>query len=189
MTSQTTSPTTSPVTGFVLTDRDGTQLLTITVPGIVVRLLTVAPVAIAVGALHRVAPDTLWWPSVLLVLMAVVSAALPDTGAGLVTLAGLAAWWLIAVRESEVWWGLLVACCGLVFHAALAHAAAGPPGCTPTWSAVVRLARRCGGVLLVTAGLAVVVEVAEEWGDPPTLVVGLTLALVGALPWLAASRS
>jgi hypothetical protein len=188
MTGPPLGPTTGPVTGFVLEDRDGTQLLTITVPGIVVRLMTVAPVVIAVGALHRVAPDVPWWPSVLLVLMAVVSASLPDTGAGLVTLGGLVAWWLISVEESAVWWGLLVACCGLVFHVALAHAAAGPPGCTPTWPAVGRLARRCAGVLLATVGLAVVVEAAEEWGEPPTLVVVLTLALVGALPWLAARR-
>ncbi|WP_183098520.1 hypothetical protein [Nocardioides pelophilus] len=173
------------MTGFALEDRDGTQLLTITVPGIVVRLSAVAPIAIAVGALHRVAPDALWWPSVLLVLLAVLSAELPDSGAGLVTLGGLAAWWLIAVPEPEVWWGLLVACCALVFHAALAHAAAGPSGCAPTWLAVLRLARRCGGVLVATTGLAAVVEAAAEWGEPPMLVVGLTLALVGVLPWLA----
>jgi len=177
----------SGVTGFVLEDRDGTRLLTITVPGIVVRVLTVAPVAIAVGAVHRVAPDdTPWWPSLLLVLLAVVSAELPDSGVGLFTLGGLVAWWLIAVPASAVWWGLLVACCGLVFHAALAHAAAGPRGATPTWAVVARLAQRCAVVLLVTGGLAVVVEVAEEWGEPPALLVGITLTLVGALPWLAA---
>jgi len=179
----------SGLTGFVLEDRDGTRLLTITIPGIVVRVLTVAPVAIAVGAVHRVAPDTPWWPSLLLVLLAVVSAELPDSGVGLFTLGGLGAWWLIAVPASAVWWGLLVACCGLVFHAALAHAAAGPQGATPTWAVVARLAQRCAVVLLVTGGLAVVVEVAEEWGEPPALLVGITLALVGALPWLAARRT
>lgn len=176
------------MTGFSLEDRDGTPLLTITVPGVVVRLFAVAPIAVAVGALHRVAPDALWWPSALLVLLAVLSAELPDSGAGLVTLAGLAAWWLVAVPEPEVWWGLLVACCALVFHAALAHAAAGPSGCTPTWVAGLRLARRCAGVLVATAGLAALVAAADEGGEPPALVVGLTLALVGVLPWLAARR-
>lgn len=176
------------VTGFVLEDRDGTRLLTITIPGIVVRILTVAPVAIALGALHRVAPDTLWWPSAILVLLAVVSAELPDSGAGMITLGGLIAWWLISVGEVAAWWALLVAACALVFHTALAHAAAGPPGCAPTWSTVRRLAVRCAAVLLVTSGLALVVEAAEEWGEPPTLMVGITLALVGVLPWLAARR-
>lgn len=181
---------TGPTTGFALEDRDGTPLLAITVPGVVVRLFAVAPIAIAVAALHRVAPpDTPWWPSVLLVLLAALSAGLPDSGAGLATLAGLVAWWLTAVREPEVWWGLLVAGCALVFHATLAHAAAGPSGCAPTGVAVLRMARRCGGVLAATAGLAALVEATEEWGEPPVLVVGVTLALVGVLPWLAARRS
>ncbi len=176
------------MSGFVLEDREGARLLTITLPGIVVLILTIAPVAIALGALHRVAPDTPWWPSLVLVLLAVISAEVPDSGAGLVTLGGLVGWWLISVQEPTVWWALLVACCGLVFHVALAHAAAGPSGCAPTRAVVTQLAGRCGVVLLMTAGLATVVEVAEEWGEPPALVVGLTLALVGALPWLAARR-
>ena len=122
-------------------------------------------------------------------LLAAVSAALPDSAAGLLTLGGMVAWWLVAVEEPAVWWALLVAGCGLMFHATLAHAAAGPAGCTPTWAVVGRLARRCAAVLLVTAGLALVVEVAEEWGEPPALAVGVTLALVGALPWHAARRN
>lgn len=176
------------MSGFVLEDRDGAQLLTITIPGIVGHVLTVAPIAIAVGALHRTAPDTPWWPSALLVLLALVSAQVPDSGAGLMTLGGLVAWWLIAVQEPVVWWALLVASCGLVFHLALAHAAAGPTGCAPTWPTVGRLARRCAIVLLVTVSLAVVVDAAEAWGEPPALLVGITLALAGALPWIAARR-
>jgi hypothetical protein len=179
----------APLTGFVLEDRDGTRLLTVTAPGFVVLVLTVAPVAAALAVLHRVAPGTVWWPSLVVVLLALVAAGLPDSGAGLVTLAALVAWWLIAVPEVLVWWALLVASCGLVFHVALAHAAAGPSGCAPTWATVRGLAARCGVVLLVTAGVALVVEVAEEWGEPPALLVGITLALVGALPWLAARRA
>ncbi len=177
-----------PLTGFVLEDRDGTPLLTITVPGIVVRILVVAPVVLALWALHRAAPGTPWWPSLLVALLAVISTEVPDSAAGMVTLGGLVAWWLVSVPEPAVWWGLLVACCGLVFHVTLAHAAAGPPGCRPTRAAVAQLAGRCSVVLLVTAGLATVVEVAEEWGEPPAAIVGITLALVGALPWLAARR-
>lgn len=176
-------------TGFVLEDRDGTRLLTITLPGIVLRLVAVAPVVTAVAAVHVVAPDAPWWPSALLVLLALASTLLPDSGAGLMTLGGTVAWWLVAVEEPAVWWALLVATCGLMFHAALAHAAAGPPGCTPTWAAVGRLTLRCSVVLLMTTGLALVVEIAEEWGEPPALVVGVTLALAGALPWYAARRA
>ncbi|RHW27954.1 hypothetical protein D0Z08_06625 [Nocardioides immobilis] len=179
----------SALTGFVVEDRDGTRLLTITIPGIVVRILTIVPVVTALGVLHLVAPETPWWPSLVLVLLAVISAEVPDSGAGLVTLAGLVSWWLLAVPEDTVWWALLVATCGLVFHVALAHAAAGPPGATPTWAVVRQLAGRCGLVLLVTTGLAVVVEVAEEWGEPPAVLVGITLALIGILPWLAARRT
>lgn len=178
----------SPVTGFVVEDRDGTPLLTLTVPGIVVRLVTVVPVAVALTALHLAAPDAEWWPSVTLLVLAVASAELPDSGVGLVTLGGLVAWWLIAVPEPATWWALVVSCCGLVFHVALAHAAAGPAGAGPTRAVVGRLAMRCTAVLLFTAGVAAVVEVAEEWGEPPALVVGITLALVGALPWLAVRR-
>lgn len=177
------------MSGFVLQDRDGTRLLTITVPGMVVRVLTIAPVVVALGCLHAVAPGAPWWPSLVLVLFAVLSAEVPDSTAGLITLGGLVAWWLVAVEEPAVWWGLVVSCCCLVFHTALAHAAAGPQGCSPTWPVVGRLAGRCAVVLLVTAGLALVVEVAEEGGEPPALLVGVTLALVGALPWLAARRS
>ncbi len=176
-------------TGFVLEDRDSTRLLIITIPGIVLRVVTISPVVTSVAAVHVVAPGAPWWPSALLVLLALVSTAVPDSAAGLMTLGAMVAWWLIAAEDPTVWWGLLVAACGLMFHAALAHAAAGPTGCTPSWAAVGRLARRCSAVLLVTAGLALVVEVAEEGGEPPALVVGVTLALVGALPWYAASRA
>jgi hypothetical protein len=179
----------SPVTGFVLEDRDGTPLLTLTVPGIVVRLLTVVPVAVALAALHLVSPDAEWWPSVTLLLLAIASAELPDSAAGLMTLGGLVAWWLIAVPEPGIWWALVVSCCGLVFHVALAHAAAGPSGSAPTWGVVRRLVGRSAAVLLFTCGVAALVEVAEEWGEPPALVVGITLVLVGALPWLAARRA
>lgn len=181
-----TVPSSGPLTGFVLEDRDGTQLLTITIPGVVVRALTIAPVAVAIAVLHRLAPDALWWPSLAVLLLAVGSAALPDSAAGLATLGGLVAWWLVAVPEPGVWSAFVVAACGLVFHVALAHAAAGPPGCGPTLAVVGRLAARCTGVLLATGGVAAVVTAAEDWGEPPALVVGFTLALVGALPWFAA---
>ena len=179
----------NPVTGFVLEDRDGTQLLTLTIPGIAVRVLTVVPIAVALAELHRVAPDALWWPSFALLVLAVGSAGLPDSSVGLVALGGLVAWWLVAVPEATPWSALVVSCCGLVFHVALAHAAAGPTGFGPTWAVVGRLATRCVAVLLATSGLAAVVVVAEEGGEPPAVVVGITLALVGALPWLAVRRS
>lgn len=177
------------LTGFVLEDRDGTPLLTLTIPGIALRVLTVAPVALTLGALHLVAPDTPWWPSLLILLMAVVAAELPDSAVGMVTLGTLVLWWLVAAGEPAIWWALLVSACGLVFHAALAHASAGPPGATPTLATVTALSGRCGVVLLVTAGIALVVDVAEEWGEPPAVTVAVTLALVGALPWWAARRS
>jgi hypothetical protein len=175
----------STVTGFVLEDRDGTPLLTLTVPGIVVRLLAVTPVVVTLAVLHRSAPDAVWWPSLALVVVAVGSAGLPDSVLGLVTLGGLVAWWLVAVQEPAVPGVLVVAGCGLVFHVALAHAAAGPSGFGPTRAAVRRLTARCAALLLFTGGVAAVVEVAEGWGEPPAMVVGVTLALVGALPWLA----
>lgn len=169
-------------------DRSGATLLTFTVPGVVLRLLTVLPVAVALGVLHALAPDVPWWPSAVIALLAVISAEVADSGAGLVALVGLVAWWLLAVEEPSPWWSLLVAACALAFHVALAHAAAGPSGCAPASAVVGRLASRCGLVLAATAGVALVVDVAEEWGEPPSLVVGITLGLVGALPWLAARR-
>ena len=178
----------SPVTGFVLEDRDGTPLLTLTVPGVVVRLLAVTPIVVAIAVLHRVAPDVHWWPSLALVVLAIGSAGLPDSILGLVTLGGLAAWWLVAVQDPAVPGTLVVAGCGLVFHVALAHAAAGPSGFGPTRAAVRRLTARCAALLLFTGGVAAVVEVADEWDDSPALVVAATLALVGTLPWLAARR-
>ncbi|WP_183095923.1 hypothetical protein [Nocardioides stalactiti] len=173
----------APVTGLVVTDRDGSRLLTLTLPGLVTRLCVVLPVFLALVVVDRLAPEAPWWPPLVLVVLAAAAAELPDTSVGLVTLGGLVAWWLHAVTGPSEWWALLVAGCGLAFHTALAHAAAGPPGCTPTWAVVRRLAARCTGVLLVTGALALVVEIAEEGGEPPLLVVGLALALVAALPW------
>ncbi len=181
-------PVNGPVTGVVLQDRGGTPLVTLTVPGIVVRLVAVGTIAVALAVLHRVAPEIPWWPSLATLVLAVGSAAMPDSAVGLVTLGALAAWWLVAVDEPAVWWALVVACCCLVFHVALAHAAAGPSGFGSTRAVVRRLATRCGAVLLVTAGVAAVAGVAKEWGEPPALVVGITLALVGAAPWFAARR-
>lgn len=178
----------SSVTGLVVEDRSGARLLTITVPGGVVRLLAVVPVAVAVLAVHRAAPGTPWWPSVLVVLLAMVAVAIPDSGAGLVALAALVGWWLVAVPDPSARSAYLVAGCGLVFHLALAHAAAGPRGCAPSAAVVGRLAARCGWLLAVTGAVALVTGVGEEWGEPPAIVVALTLALAGALPWLAAAR-
>lgn len=174
---------------LAIEDRSGTTLLTITVPGLVLRLVAVLPVAVALGALHAVAPEAPWWPSVAVGLLAVVAAELPDSGAGLVALGGLVAWWLLAAVDPAAWWSLLVAACCLVSHVALALAAAGPSGCAPTPDVLRRLAVRCGTVLAVTAAVALVVDVAEEWDEPPSLLVGVTLGLVGALPWLAARRT
>lgn len=175
----------APVTGLVLADRTGAPLVALTVPGVVTRLATVAPIAVALAVLHRLASDPPWWPSLAVLGLATAAAAFPDSAVGLATLGGLVAWWLVAVEEPAVWWAVLVSGCALVFHVALGHAAAAPAGASPSRGVVGRLAARCGGLLLITVAVAAFAEGANGWGEPPVLAVGLTLALVGALPWLA----
>ena len=125
----------------------------------------------------------------LVLLLAVASAELPDSGAGLLALGGMVAWWLVAVQQPAVWWGAA----GRRLRADVPRGTRARRCGSPGLHAHLGRGRSAGPALRSGAAghgrLALVVEVAEEGGEPPALIVGVTLALVAALPWYASRRS
>lgn len=174
------------MSGLVIEDRAGRRVATITLGRTLLQAAVALPVPVASVVTWSAAPSGApWWPVPVLAVLALGSAALPDSGAPLVTLAALCAWWLVAVPEPGTAPTLAVATCAVVFHLAAALAAAGPPGIASPPDVAGRLALRAAVLLAVAAALALAATAAEHRSVPPPLVVAVTLLLAGALPWLA----
>lgn len=171
-----------------LEDAAGRRLLTVTLTRVAVAAAVLVPAVVAIAVTWRLSVDLAWWPVPLLVVLLAVAAALPDSGIPAFFLAGLGAWWLAAVREPPVSATLAVAACLLGFHVAIAHAAAGPPGCEPSGAVVRSLLGRTAGVLVITAGLAVIALLVDDVSGAPPVLVAVTLVAVAALPWLVSTR-
>lgn len=132
------------------------------------------------------APGAERWPAAVVVALAAVAVALPDSAAGLLTLLGYGAWWLAADRHASWAAALVAALAALVLHVALAHAAAAPAGAVLRPAVVGALARELGMVAVATGLAALVVAAMDRsgWRAPPYLI-GVALVLIGALPWVA----
>jgi hypothetical protein len=175
-------------TGLAVVDRRGRRLGTLTWAGALTWLAVIAPIFAVAVWLTRVAPDTPWWPGPALLVLAVATAALPDSPTGLVTITGACAWWVVAATDEPLSGSIVVAAALLVFHVATAHAAAGPPGRTTDRASVLRLAGRSALVLAATTALWLVAMAAEGRVVVPPVVLGAALLTAGAVPLLGVRR-
>lgn len=169
------------MSALLIRDREGHRIGTLSA-GRVARWLTIvgscAMVAAQVVAVDRAGPR---WPALLLVLLAVASANLPDGGVPLATIGFAAGWWLVAVPSPAAGPATVVALALLVFHVATTHAATGPAGRDVAGRVVLAALGRTAAVGLGT--LAVGLGAATTTGrvDVPALVLALALAAVAAL--------
>lgn len=126
------------------------------------------------------------WPAFVVLALAMLAMTLPDSEAGLLGFVGYGGWW-VAVDRSASWGAVLAAAlAGLVFHLALAHAAAAPSGAVIR-PAVLRAVLGDAGILVVLTCVATLVVAAMRGAGvhAPTFVIGVALTLVGLLPWAA----
>lgn len=175
--------------GISVVDRSGHRLITIDKPRVLTWLAVVVPVLFAVDTLRRLAPEAPPWPLIAIVLLAVVAAGIPDSGAGLLVIVGYGAWWLLVAPYPGPGTALVIGLVLLVFHLALAQAAAGPPGCRPSAAAVGSLVVRGEAVAVVTCCVALVAAFGPGRLVSPAAFVGLSVLALASLPWLLARRS
>jgi hypothetical protein len=174
--------------GVVLLDREGRRLGVITLTGLVTALSIVVPIGLVAVLVLALAPGGPWWPAVVVTVLALLTAAAPDSGFGFVTLVATSAWWLLALDEDALGWSLPAAACLLAFHLATAHAAAGPEGRSVDPAVVRRLAASAAAVLAGVAGLWLGALAVVGRADVPAVLSAAALLAVGALPWLADRR-
>ncbi len=175
--------------GISVVDRSGRRLITVDKPRVLTWLAVVVPVLLAVDTLRRVAPEAPPWPLVAIVLLAAVAVELPDSFVGLLVIVGYGVWWLLVAPYPGPGTALAVGLMLLVFHLALAQAAAGPPGCRPTAAAVGSLVVRGEAVAVVTCCVALVAAFGPGRLVSPAALVGVSVLALASLPWLLARRS
>lgn len=175
----------SAISGLRFRDRQGRRIGTLSVANVLAWLAIVVPIVVAAEVTRGAAPTSPWWPAVVLVLLAIATAELPDSMCPLSTVLVAAGWWIAAVDDVRLGPTLVVALALLAFHVAAAHTATGPPGRDDD-SAVLRgVVARTAQVGALTIVLAALAGVTTGRVDTPPSALGLALLAVGALPWLA----
>ncbi len=135
-----------------------------------------------VAAVATAAPDGPWWPAVVVGLLALGAAELPDSPAPLLTLGVAAAWWVAVVPDPTAGPVLVVAVAFLGFHTTTAYAALGPPGRAADRRVVRGVVTRTTPIGAATLAVGVLAGAARVDVVPGAVVVAL-LALAG-LAWL-----
>ncbi|WP_182377214.1 hypothetical protein [Nocardioides sp. WS12] len=175
----------STTSGLTFRDRQGHRIGTLSVANVLAWLAIVAPIVIAAQVIRTAAPASPWWPAVVLVLLAVATADLPDSMFPLSTVLATAGWWIATVEDVRLGPTVVVALSLLVFHVAAGHAALGPPGRDDDAAVLRGVVARIAQVGALTVVLAAVAGVTTGRVDVPPVVLGLALISTGALPWLA----
>lgn len=173
---------------LVLLDREGRRLVTLGWAPLLRRAAIIGPVVVVLVTVAQVAPERPWWPAPALVLFAVVTAELPDSGIGLATVGGAGAWWAVAATDAPLAGSLLVAVALLACHLATAHAAAGPPGRVAEPATWLRLLGTALPLVAATVAVFAVSLAADGRVVVPTVALAAALLAAAALPWLAVRR-
>ncbi len=176
------------VSGVSVVDRSGRRLITLDRPRVLTWLAVVGPVLFAVDTLRRLAPGAPPWPLIAIVLLAAIAAEVPDSGVGLLVTIGYGVWWLLVSPDPGPGNALVVGLMLLVFHLALAQAAAGPPGCRPSAAAVGSLVVRGEAVAVATCCVALVAAFAPGRPVSPPALVALAVLALASLPWFLGRR-
>ena len=171
---------------WTVQDRRGRTLAIVTWGLVVIGVAELGSVVTMVGLAAAHAPRTELWPGLVVIVLAALAVAVPDGPIGLLTLLAYGGWWLVADRTAPWTAALVVALAALVFHVALAHAAAGPAGVAIAPAVARSVARDVGVVAALTGGAALVVAVLDGSGlRAPSYLIGVALILIGLLPWIA----
>ena len=170
-------------------DRHGRRWFVITPSGLAIDALVFGSVGTAIGSLLLTDHHGPTWPALVIGFLALIALLLPDSEAAMATMMTYGAWWFYAVQDVTTPWAVPAAVALLVFHAALAHAAAGPAGIATDRTTAQAWWRAC--VLASAPAVLVfgVVTLARDAASTPPAIVGLTLLLVMLLLVLASRRS
>lgn len=172
-------------TGLTFRDRQGHRIGTLSAPNVLAWLAVVGPILVVVERTLASAPTAPWWPAVLVALLAVGSAELPDSMFALATVLVAVGWWVVTVDRITLGSTVVVALALLVFHVAVGHAALGPPGRADDRGVLGRAVIRTALIGAFTIGLAAVAAGTTGRVDVPAGVLALALLATGALPWFA----
>lgn len=175
-------------TRLAVVDRVGRTVLMITGTRVAVFLAVVGSVLVLIGSIGSAAPGSPAWPGLVLAAVALLALLFPDGQSGLVALLGYGGWWIVAVDGAPLVPAFVASVAGLVLHIALAHASAGPGGAATEPATALSLLGAGLTVVAGTAALALVVAGVRGSFETPAVAVGVTLALLALLPWLAAAR-
>ena len=166
-------------------DRRGRRWFVLTPSRLVIDALVFGSVATAIGSLLLTSHRGPTWPALVIVFLALIALLLPDSEAAMATMMAYGVWWFYAVLDVTTPWAVPAAVALLVFHAVIAHAAAGPAGMS-TDRTTARAWWRAG--VLVSAPTVLVfavVALARDAATTPPAIVGITLLLVMVLLVLA----
>ncbi|MGN6722179.1 MAG: hypothetical protein ACTHJM_06165 [Marmoricola sp.] len=129
------------------------------------------------------------WAAAAVTVLGSLAVVLPESEAGLLTLIAYGAWWFAVDGHASMGAVLAAAMAAMVFHVAIAHAAAAPPGAVTRLAVLRSLAVDVASVGLVTWAAAIVVSLVDGAHlHSPSFLIGVALVLVGALPWAAGTR-
>lgn len=170
-------------------DRGGRTLALVTGGRAALWAAEVGSVSAMVAVAAASSPRAGLWPAALVLVLAALAVALPESEAGLLMLFAYGGWWFAAVRTASLGAVLVAAVAALIFHLALAHAAAAPAGAVIGLAVLRSVAVDVALVIVVTGAAAAVVSVLNgaHLHSPPFLI-GVALLLIGLLPWLAGTR-
>ena len=175
----------STTSGVTFRDRQGHRIGTLSVANVLAWLAIVVPIIVVAEVTRASAPTSPWWPALVLVLLAIASAELPDSMFPLTTVLASAGWWIAVVEQVRLGPTLVVALGLLVFHVAAGHAALGPQGRDDDGAVLRGVVTRTAAVGALTVVLGAVADVTTGRVDVPPAGLGLALLAAGALPWLA----
>lgn len=172
---------------IAVTDRLGHTIAVLTGSRLAVAAVALVAVGVMSASIGLAAPGTPIWPALLLLSMALLVLADSDSHLGLTVVLAYGVWWLLAVPPS--WEAALLAlpasAAMLAFHLALAHEAAGPGGVPSPHTQLGSLASGAAIVMAATAVLAGLVALAVDRWATPAYLVGIAVALLALVPWLA----
>jgi hypothetical protein len=174
---------------MTVSDRGGRPVAVVSVGRVLLWVAEVGSVAVMVSIAAVSASRVEGWAAAVVILLASLAIVLPESEAGLVTLLAYGGWWFAADRNASLGAVLIAAVAAAVFHVALAHAAAAPPGAVMRLAVLRSLATDLAIVGVVMGAAAIVVSLIDGAHlHSPSFLIGLALVLIGVLPWVAVTR-
>lgn len=149
---------------------------------LLLRLVVAGSPLVALAGLAAAGAGLPWWILLLVVALAVSSAALPEAHTGLALVLAVGGYWGVAAPDDLSPWLLLVALALLVFHVTCLLASYGPPSVVLERALLQRWLLRTAGAAVVTVLVWVVARVLAGL-DPAGGPLPVAAALLVAVGW------